>query len=103
MHEIGLALQGGWKVLTAGLLFGAGLPLVYALAMRALAIGATTTTDEAGHTVVRQSSQGRVLMGLLMLVIIAAVLVGIMLIVASGMGKTVSFEHIIPTLVEKTK
>jgi hypothetical protein len=36
MRSIELALEGGWKVLYTGILFGAGMPIIYALAMRAL-------------------------------------------------------------------
>ena len=34
------ALDGAWRVLLASLVFGAGLPLVYALGIRSLAWGA---------------------------------------------------------------
>jgi hypothetical protein len=35
-------------------------------------------------------------------VVILAVMIGILIIIAAGMGKEVSFEHIYPTLVEKS-
>ena len=38
MNMIPLALDGAWKVLVAGLLLGAGLPVLYAFAVRGLAM-----------------------------------------------------------------
>ena len=97
MRSLELALQGAGKVLLVGLVFGAGLPVVYALAMRALTLGATETADGG----VRYSPLGRTLAGVLVAVIVAGVLLGLVLIVASGFGKAVSFEHVVPTLVDK--
>ena len=31
MHNLGFALDGAWRVLLAGLLLGAGLPVLFAL------------------------------------------------------------------------
>ena len=53
MRSIELALQGAASVLFAGLIFGAGLPVVYALAMRALVTGSTETEDASGHTTLK--------------------------------------------------
>lgn len=99
MTNIELALQGGWKVLTASLAFGAGMPVVYALAMRALALGgeADSETDATQGS----STVGKLVAGLLLLVVLAGVAVGITIIVAAGIGKVVSFEHVIPTLIDK--
>jgi hypothetical protein len=101
MTSIELALQGAGRVLFAGLFFGAGLPVVYALALRALTIGATTSVDAEGGITVRPAIGGRILSGLLVAVVVGGVALGLAMIVASGMGKTVSFEHIIPTFVDK--
>jgi hypothetical protein len=38
MNMIPLALEGAWKVLAAGLVLGAGLPILYAFAVRGLAM-----------------------------------------------------------------
>ena len=37
MHNLGFALDGAWHVLLAGLLLGAGLPVLFALGVRSLA------------------------------------------------------------------
>lgn len=102
MNQIELALKGGWNVLTAGLLFGAGLPILFGLAVRALALG-TEEVDADGTTRFRTSLVGRAVAGLLMLVLVGAIVLGITLIVASGFGKAVDFSHVIPIIVDKKK
>lgn len=103
MRSIELALQGAASVLFAGLIFGAGLPVVYALAMRALVTGSTETEDASGHTTVHHTVLGRAVAGALLAVIVGAVALGITMIAASGFGKTVSFsgDGILPTIVDK--
>lgn len=101
MNSIELALQGAGRVLIAGLLFGAGLPVVYALAMRALTLNSTTVAEADGTIRYRPSALGKVLALLLIAVIVGGVVLGLVMIVASGFGKTVSFEHIIPTIVDE--
>lgn len=103
MRSIQLALVGAFDVLIAGLLFGAGIPVVYALAMRALTLRSETTVDDTGAIHTRPSALGRGVSGLLIAVVVAGVLLGLLLIVASGFGKAVSFENIIPMIVDKKK
>lgn len=98
MRSLELALQGAGKVLLAGLVFGAGLPVVYALAMRALTVGATPAD---GDTPPQYTALGRALAGALILIVVGGVVLGLVLIVASGFGKAVSFEHIVPVVVDK--
>lgn len=101
MNSIELALQGAGRVLLAGLVFGAGLPVLYALAMRALTVGSSTVAEADGAIRHRASVLGRAVSLLLIGVIVTGVVLGLVLIVAAGFGKTVSFEHIIPTIVDK--
>jgi len=101
MRSLELALQGAAKVLFAGLAFGAGLTVVYALAMRALTVGSRRIASSDGTVRVEQSLLGRVLAGLLVLVVVGGVVLGLVLIVAGGFGKAVSFENIVPTIVDK--
>lgn len=100
MNPITLVLEGASAVLVAGLVFGAGLPVIYALALRVLTIGATVHTDPDGtvHSTPRFSS--RVFSGLLIGIVVAGVILGLMLIVATGLGKEVSFENIYPTIAD---
>lgn len=101
MRSLELALLGSGKVLFAGLVFGAGLPVVYALAMRALTVGGTTTVDADGRSHARRSPLGLALAALLVAVVVGGVVLGLVLIVAGGLGKAVSFEHVVPVLVEE--
>lgn len=104
MHNLRFALEGGWQVLLVGLLLGAGLPMVFALGVRSLAWGEgggamTGATAGAGHS--RPHPLGRLLAALCFAVVVLAVGLGITVIVASGFGKAVSFEHVYPTVVDK--
>ena len=101
MNNLQLVLEGAGSVLVAGLVFGAGLPVVYALALRVLTIGSTSSADADGtiHTTPRISS--RVFAGLLIAVVVAGIILGLVLIVATGFGKEVSFDTIYPTIVDK--
>lgn len=105
MHNIALALDGAWKVLVAGLLLGAGLPALFAFGIRALGMnagGATVTAIDGTATADGpRSALGKVLAALCFTLVLAAVLLGITFIVASGFGKALSFEHVYPTLITK--
>ncbi|HNV13597.1 MAG: hypothetical protein IPI13_09815 [Actinomycetales bacterium] len=98
MNNIGLAFDGAWKVLVAGVLLGAGLPAIFALGIRALAYGAGGDAEvdhEAGHPI------GKVLAILCFALVVIGIALGITYIVATGFGKTLSFQNFYPTLVSK--
>jgi hypothetical protein len=101
VNTVKLLLEGAGEVLVAGLVFGAGLPVVYALALRVLTLGATSYAGPDGdiHSTPRMSS--RLFSGLLIAVVVAGVLLGLMIIVATGFGKEVTFDTIFPTLTDK--
>lgn len=99
MEMVVLALDGAWKVLAAGLLLGAGLPALFAVAVRGLA----TANGGALRSPSTPRPWGRVLAWVLFAVILLAVAYGLTFIVATGLGKTVSFEHVVPWLVDKKK
>lgn len=98
IDNLNYALDGAWQVLVAGLLFGAGLPLVFALGIRSLAWGAG---GEAEVSHARPNPLGTVLAAVCLAVVIAGVALGILIIAAAGFGKEVSFEHGYPTVVAK--
>jgi hypothetical protein len=102
VNTMKLLLEGAGEVLVAGLVFGAGLPVVYALALRVLTIGATSYAGPDGdiHSTPRMSS--RLFSGLLIAVVVAGVLLGLMIIVATGFGKEVTFDTIYPTITDKS-
>ena len=98
MNNIAFALSGAWQVLLAGLILGAGLPAVFALGVRSLAYGtggSAEVDNAAPHPI------GKLLAGVFFLIVILAVVLGITIIVASGFGMKVSFDHVIPMLVKK--
>jgi hypothetical protein len=97
MHNVTFALEGALRVLIAGLVFGAGLPAVYALGIRAMAYG-DGGDAEVSHA--RPHPVGRVLAYLCFAIVIGGVALGLTVIVASGFGMEVVFDPF-PTLVEK--
>jgi hypothetical protein len=98
MSNLGFALEGAWKVLAAGLILGAGLPALFALGIRALAFGAGGDAEVNGG---RPHPAGKILAYALFAIVVLGVLLGITFIVASGFGKTISFDHIFPAIVDK--
>jgi hypothetical protein len=103
MHNLGFALDGAWRVFFASLLLGAGLPALFALGVRSLAYGAggDTEVDESGVTGPTPHPIGKVIAVVLFAVVALAILLGISYIVVGGFGKTLSFEHVFPSVVDK--
>ena len=95
IDNLKLAVEGAWKVFAAALILGAGVPAMFALSIRALAIGGVTKGDQAARPI------GKVLAVLCLVVVIAAIVLGITFIVATGFGKKLSFHEIYPTLIDK--
>ena len=92
-----LFAETAWKVALAGLLLGAGLPAVFALGIRFSAAGSGGSAVDAPNP----RAGYKALAVLCFLVVAVAVALGITVVVASGFGKMVSFEHVYPTLVDK--
>lgn len=102
MHMVTLTLEAAWKVLYVGLILGAGLPALFALGVRSLAMG---TGGEAQLSVsgepARPHPAGRVFAGVCFTLVALAAALGLLFIVVSGAGKALSFEHVYPTIVSK--
>ena len=96
-----LFLQDAWKVLLYSLVLGAGLPVVYALGVRALAIGPHGGSSEAGREANRHPL-GLVLATICFAVVLAGIALGLLYVVAAGQGKMLSFDHVYPTIVPKS-
>ncbi|BCJ45868.1 hypothetical protein GCM10010168_57120 [Actinoplanes ianthinogenes] len=92
MHNLTLAFEGAWKVLLASLILGAGLPAIFALGVRSLAYGGAGPKPRPLATAGGYAAFAVVLLG---------VLLGIAYIVASGLGKTLTFEHVFPAIADK--
>lgn len=99
MHNIELLMSAVWKVLAVGLVLGAGLPAIFAAGIKAMAygIGGSAEVDATA----KPHPVGRVVGILCFAIVAGAILTGITIIVASGFGKAVSFEHIYPMIVDK--
>jgi hypothetical protein len=103
MHTFALTFEGAWKVLVAGLIFGAGLPSLFAVGIRSMAFGAggDAETHAAGGTGPAPHAVGRLIGYLCFAIVLAAAALGITYIVATGFGKALSFDHVYPTIVSK--
>lgn len=85
------------QVLLVGVLFGAGLPALYAVGLRAVAYGADTDGSSGLLPRPVATAAGWLCFGLA----VAMIGLGLAIIVSSGFGYQVSFEHIIPTFQKK--
>src|SRR4051812_44011162 len=103
MQNVGFALDRAWRVPIDGLTLGAGLPLLFALGIRALAwgTGGDARVAETGVTGPAPRPLGTALGYLLFAVVVLGVLLGITFIVAAGFGKALRFQHVFPTIVAK--
>ena len=72
------------------------MPAMFALGVRALAFAEGTESGRSAKAISRLAAV--VCFG----VALGAVALGIAFLVASGMGKTLSFEHVVPSIVPKS-
>lgn len=86
------------NVLLISLLVGAGLPALFSVGIKAMAwgVGGDAEIDHA-----RPHPMGRIIGWLCFALVLAFIATGIAIVVASGLGMKVSFEHIFPTFVPK--
>lgn len=99
---IGKFVTAASQVLFVALIVGAGLPAIFAVGVRALAAGAgPEDAHEHGATASPGNRLSTVFGYCCFAMVLAAVALAITIIVASGFGKTVSFEHLLPVLVDK--
>ena len=100
-----LFLEAAGQVALVALLLGAGLPALFALGVRSFTLaGAAGTSGSDADTSTASRLPVPVLrtIGTLCYVfVVAAVAIGLSIIVATGFGQQVSFEHIVPTFVPK--
>jgi hypothetical protein len=102
-HTLSLELQSIWKILVVGLVLGAGLPTVFAAGIRATAYGQGGDAEEHGSGAAAAAPHpiGRAIGVLCFAVVLAAVALALVYIVATGMGKVLSFDHVYPTITSK--
>ncbi len=94
-ENLKLAFSSGLRVIIAGLILGAGVPAMFSLGIRALAMGGAS--QEGGTIRPIGKTLGTVCFG----VVVLAIALGITFIVASGFGKKLDFHNIYPVLVDK--
>ncbi|MCA0157025.1 hypothetical protein LB823_12515 [Tsukamurella sp. M9C] len=99
MHTISLALDAVWKVLLVGLILGAGLPALFAVGVRGLAIGNGHEREDG--SVHKPNPMGNALAAIAFLIVIVAVVLGVSMIVASGFKYELTFDNIYPWFEKK--
>jgi hypothetical protein len=102
-HTLSLEFQAVWKILVVGILLGAGLPTLFAVGIRSMAYGQGGEAETHGPeaTLAPPHPIGRVIAGLCFAVVLLAIALALVYIVATGFGKTLGFEHIYPTIIDK--
>lgn len=102
MEQLFAALDAGWRVLLVGVVLGAGLPVMFAFGIRALAwgTGGDAEVHESG-IVLKPHPLGRVVASILFGLVIVSVLLGIGYIVAHGLGMAITFNGLLPVFMRK--
>lgn len=100
-----LFLEAAGQVAIAALLLGAGLPALFAVGVRSFTIaGAAGATDIDGETTTPSRLPVPLLRAigtLCFVLVVAAVIIGLTVIIATGFGQELSFENLVPTFVPK--
>lgn len=96
MELFWMIVRSFFEVLAVGALLGAGLPALFAGGVRMLAWSDGAIADRAGAGVPQRV--GKVLAYAIFALVVLLVLLGIAVIVASGLGVTLHFEGIVPIL-----
>jgi hypothetical protein len=96
-----LFFEAAWRVTVAGLVFGAGLVVLFALGVRSMVL-ASGAGAQVGVRTSLPPAVNRMLGVLCFALVLIGVAVGILIIVGAGLGLEVSFDHIFPTLQPKS-
>ncbi|SMH48475.1 hypothetical protein SAMN06295885_3052 [Rathayibacter oskolensis] len=94
-----LFLEAAGQVALIALILGAGLPALFAVGVRSFTVAGEEASGERGRTI--PVPLLRVLGALCFVIVVAAVVSGLSVIIATGLGQTVSFEHVFPTFTPK--
>lgn len=98
-NTLTLVVQDAFQILLVGLLLGAGLPTLFAIGVRGLAMG--QNGERTAATAYRPNPRGAVIAGGAFLIIVAAISIGLMVLIAPGFGMAVDFSGVIPRLKDK--
>lgn len=94
MNNLSIALDGAWKVLLAGLLLGAGVPVLFSLAVSGLAMaeGGEAAQGDAPKPI------GRVIALIFFVIILLLVVFGLTWLIVTSLGYHVGFNGIVPQI-----
>lgn len=97
MDQLFAAVDGAWRVLLTCLVLGAGLPALYTVGLRQLALsdGSSPAPTRSANPLLH-----RVLAYALFAVVLMAIALGLSYIVAHGLGYTMTFNGV-PGFVKK--
>lgn len=101
-----LFIDAAWKVVVAGVVLGAGLPILFGLGVRFAAEGSGAATAGTAPGSPGSASAPRsayTVLGVVCFAVVAiAIALGITEVVAAGFGQTLSFANVYPTIVPKS-
>lgn len=102
MEQFLAAMDGAWRVLLAGMVLGAGLPMMFAFGIRALAwgTGGDAEIHEAGVTL-KPHPFGRIVAYTMFSLVVLSVLIGVGYITAHGLGWSVTLDGLMPVFTKK--
>lgn len=96
---LSLFFAAAGQVALVALILGAGLPALFAVGVRSFAVAGASGPDQPAGRLPVPLLRG---LGVLCFaLVVAAVAVGLSIIIATGLGQAVSFEHVFPTFVPK--
>jgi len=96
---LSLFFAAAGQVALVALILGAGLPALFAVGVRSFAVAGASNPDQPAGRLPVPLLRG---LGVLCFaLVVAAVAVGLSIIIATGLGQAVSFEHVFPTFVPK--
>ncbi|QHC71678.1 hypothetical protein [Rathayibacter sp. VKM Ac-2801] len=108
---LSLFLSAAGQVALVAVLLGAGLPVLFAVGVRSFAVaagvpasGSAVPASGSAAPAVRSGLPAPLLRGIGVLcfaLVVGSVVIGLSVIIATGLGQSVSFEHVIPTFVPK--
>ena len=86
------------QVVLVSILVGAGLPALFAFGVRALAVGSGGSAEVSGEA---GKPAMKIVAWLCFALVLAVIAVGLAIIISSGFGYKVSFDHFFPTFIKK--
>ena len=104
-YDLKFTFEAIWKVLIASVLIGAGLPMLFATGVRALAWGEGGDTETSTNGIAPKANPaGKVLAVLIFALVLYVIASGIVYVIATGKGSNydITFHHIIPEIYKKS-